>query len=396
MFNSKRFTGTLIFGFTFVAFALFAGCSSDNTPTGTGGGGGGGSNPIAGPLAAATATVPLGIQSAPAGSGAAHGQTTVLRSVGLPQTGPNSLCGLEIWSLNGVPSGPESHGAFLGIKDKSSGATEAIPIGLAQCGPAGDPDVLLATNYDDAFGAVRGWVTPSVELENLTFRSVPVPAGNGVYAPIPFPGSVPPNPLPPTISEPTTPVTLGIWRSVGGDLEITCESDGTAFVASSMHDLIGHGVYTMWGQWVDPAAELTLAPFGGMPNVVVADADGNAEFCRELVYCPMDLAPDASELQYLTLMYMGAGGATFGAVPYEAITTRAFVGIASLPFQSSIPGGIVSFDHLAFRINATGGVDPGPSSPAMCLGPPPAVAGVPMVIGADAMLRRSATDAGQP
>ena len=32
------------------------------------------------------------------------------------------------------------------------------------------------------------------------------------------------------------------------------------------------------------------------------------------------------------------------------------------------PGGIVSFDHLAFRINATGGLDPGPESPIMCVG----------------------------
>lgn len=357
----------------------------------------------AGQLARLTGLLPLLVSVA----AAAHGQTTVLRSVGLPQTGPNSLCGLETWSLNGVPSGPESHGAFLGIKNQSSGATEAIPIGLAQCGPAGDPDVLLATTYDDAYGAAHGWVTPNIELENLTLRDdVPVPAGNGVYGPIPIPGGVPPNPLPPTIAEPTTPITLGSWRSVSGDLEITCEADGTAFVATSMHDLVGHGVYTMWGLWVDLAAVPSLAPFGGMPNVLVADADGNAEYCRELVGCPMDLAPDGSELQYLTLMYMGAGGATFGAVPYEATTTRAFVGVASLPFLSSIPGGIVSFDHLAFRINATGGVDPGPTSPAMCLGPPPAVAGVPssaipivgalMVLGAYAMLRRSAPDAGQP
>jgi hypothetical protein len=328
---------------------------------------------IAGRLAQLAASLPLLVGTGVAGiAPTAHGQT-VLRSVGVAQTGPNSICGLEVWSLNGVPSGPDSHGAFLGIRDDSLGATEAIPITLAHCGLAGDPNVVLATTYDDAFGTSRGWLAPSVELENLGLRSVPVPAGNGIYAPIPLPGSVPPNPLPPTITEPTAPITLGIWRSAGGDLEITCEADNTAFVAASMHDLVPHGVYTTWGQWVDAAGVPSLVPFGGLPNTIAADADGNAEFCRELAYCPMDVAPDGSELQYLTLMYMAAAGATFGAVPYEAFTTRAFVGVASLPFNSSIPGGIVSFDHVAFRINATGGLDPGPESPAMCVGSVPTV-----------------------
>ena len=335
----------------------------------------------------------------------AHGQTTVLRSVGVPQTGPNSICGFEIWTLNGIPSGPESHGSFLGLKDGSSSATEAIQLLPGHCGPLGDPNVLLATSYDDAFGAARGWVTPSVDLENLTFRSIPVPSGNGIYAPIPFAGSAPPNPLPATITQPSPPITLGSWRAARGDLEITCQPDGTSSVAASMHDLIAHGVYTMWGNWVDPSAVVETVPFGGLPNTIVADADGNAEFCRELVYCPLDLAPDASELQYLSLMYMGAGGATFGAVPYEAFTTRVFVGVTSLPFNSTIPGGIVTFDHLAFRINATGGLDPGPTSPAMCLGPAPTVPSLPnsafaligvlLMAGAYMLIRRSIPDVEQ-
>jgi hypothetical protein len=303
----------------------------------------------------------------------AHAQTTVLRSVGVAQTGPNSICGEEVWGLTGIVSGPESHGSFLGIRDDSFGATEAIPIGSAYCA-LGNPNVVLATSYDDAYGAARSWIAPSNQLENLGLRSVPVPAGNGVYTPIPLPGSAPPNPLPPTITAPTTPITLGSWRSVGGDLEITCETDDTASVAASMHDLVAHGTYTMWGHWVDPAGAQTLVPFGGLPNTIVADADGNAEFCRELVYCPLDLTPDGSELQYLTLMYMAAGGQTFGAVPYEVFTESPFTGVVTLPFLSSTPGGIVSFDHIAFRINATGGPDPGPTSPAMCVGPAPTVA----------------------
>ena len=70
---------------------------------------------------------------------------------------------------------------------------------------------------------------------------------------------------------------------------------------------------------------------------------------------------------------MAAGGITFGIVPYEAFTTRAFLGVQPTPFLSTIPGGIVSFDQLGFRINATGGPDPGAQFPAMCVGAAPTV-----------------------
>jgi hypothetical protein len=75
-------------------------------------------------------------------------------------------------------------------------------------------------------------------------------------------------------------------------------------------------------------------------------------------------------------MYMAAGGLTFGAVPYEAFTTRAFLGVEPAPFLSTIPGGIVSFDQLGFRINATGGPDPGTRLNAMCVGAEPTVSSI--------------------
>jgi hypothetical protein len=107
--------------------------------------------------------------------------------------------------------------------------------------------------------------------------------------------------------------------------------------------------------------------------VIVADRHGDAEFCREVDFCPLDLAPDGSSLQFLSLVYHG-DGVTYGAVSSEPFTTRAFVGVQSLPFLSTIPGGIVSFDHLGFRINATGGPNPGPEAPAgMCNGVVPSV-----------------------
>ena len=57
---------------------------------------------------------------------------------------------------------------------------------------------------------------------------------------------------------------------------------------------------------------------------------------------------------------------------------RPFLGIGPQPFLSSIPGGIVSFDHLGFRINATGGPDPGVILPALCQDTAPTVASFPL------------------
>jgi hypothetical protein len=306
----------------------------------------------------------------------AQAQTRVLRAVGVVEMGPNTHCGAPIWSLSGIPVGPESRGEFLGLTNTNAG--RPVTISSNDCdgttGRLGDP---VVTKYDDGYGVVRGWTAPNLALEDLTLNDIPVPAGNGVRAPIPFPGGVPPNPLPATRRIPTEAATLSGWLSASGDLEITCDDvANTAVVASSMQNLIPNAVYTMWAHWTDPVSEVLATPFGDLPNVIVTDASGNAEFCRELVYCPLDLAPDGSEIQFLSLSYMGDGVA-YGAVPYEATTTRAFVGILSLPFISTIPGGIISFDHLGFRINATDGPDAGSTSPAMCLGPAPTVASSP-------------------
>lgn len=316
-------------------------------------------------------------------TGIANSQTRVHRAVGVAQTGPNDRCGTPVWTINGLPDGPDTRGTFLGLEDLSNDATGAEDITPADCDPqSADLGRLVATTYDDSFGTFRGWTAPNVVLENFPLRDIPIPIGNGVYAPIPLPGGVPPNPFPPTIVEPTTPISIGAWIAADGDLEIICDDgDNTATVAARMTNLVPNGVYTMWGQWWDPAEELIVTPFGGYPNTLVADPQGSIEFCRDIHYCPIDLTPDGSELQFISAVYMG-NGATFGAVPYESTTTRAFVGVLSLPFLSTIPGGIVSFDHIAFRVNSVGGPDPGPTSPMMCTGPALAVPNsAPFVIG---------------
>ena len=165
--------------------------------------------------------------------------------------------------------------------------------------------------------------------------------------------------MPPTIAEPTDPITLGSWMAAAGDLEITCDDvEGTAVVAVGLSNLIPYGVYTMWGSWSD-GSSLLQTPLGGLPNVIVADVNGDAELCWDLAFCPLDLAPDGSELQFVSIAFHG-DGVTYGAVPHEPFVTKAFTGLGGLPFVSTIPGGIVTFDQLGFRVHAQGGPDPDP------------------------------------
>ncbi len=293
-----------------------------------------------------------------------------LHAIGVPQTGPNRGCGSPIWTFNGLPPQVETSGAFIAGPAAFGGGF--LPISADQC--ANEPGILVVNYFDSFYAADRGWPTPDARLFSRFLRQVPYPAGDGIHAPIPVAGSVPPNPFPPTRLDPSPPITLGDWIGATGDLEIVCDTtEGVATIAARMQGLIPDGLYTVWGQWADPLPDVVIAPFGGIPNTIVADENGNAEFCRQVQFCPLDLAPDSSELQIVSVMYM-ANGMNFGIAPYQPNREDAFLGLDTLPFQSTLPGGAVSFDHLGFRINASGGPNPTGSPPAMCVGGAPTVA----------------------
>ncbi len=154
--------------------------------------------------------------------------------------------------------------------------------------------------------------------------------------------------MPPTIARPTDPITAGTWLAAGGDLTITCnDQTNTGTVSATFHDLIQNGVYTLWGAWADPTGVVLVVPFGGLPNTVVAGQTGAAGIHRVVDFCPLDLAPDGSQLQYVSLAFHG-DTVTYGSVPSEPFATRAFVGLGGLPFVSTIPGGVVTFDQVGF------------------------------------------------
>ncbi|MGH2371665.1 MAG: hypothetical protein ACRDI2_26130, partial [Chloroflexota bacterium] len=78
----------------------------------------------------------------------------------------------------------------------------------------------------------------------------------------------------------------------------------------------------------------TLAPvaLGGVPNVLVADPRGRAEFTRTLGFCPLTEAA----LKFIDISYH-SDGAVAGGLPVVGL-----------------PSGVVTHTHIAFPINVAG------------------------------------------
>jgi hypothetical protein len=275
-------------------------------------------------------------------------QKQLHKSDGVAVTGPNDRCTEPIWTISGMVAGPATHGTLVGIEDPAPSA-EPIPLVPDDCQTPSDAG--LATFVDGAYFAERGWPDPGEALLNLNLRRVPVEAGNGVRAPIPPAGSVPPNPLPPTIADPAPRITLSSWLEASGRLKIVCKAPGEGQIKITLKKLVPNGLYSVWGVWRDfIASELLTVPFGGFPNVLAANARGKGTYARNLQYCPLNLTPDGSTLMHARVIYH-ADGSIPGTVPAQPFLTSAVVGYGS-SFLSTLPLGIVSFDHVGFRVGA--------------------------------------------
>ncbi len=53
---------------------------------------------------------------------------------------------------------------------------------------------------------------------------------DGIRSAIPAQGLLPPDPLPPTKSEPNDPISLGGWLKASGKMQISCKENGSALV----------------------------------------------------------------------------------------------------------------------------------------------------------------------
>jgi hypothetical protein len=177
------------------------------------------------------------------------------------------------------------------------------------------------------------------DFVNVPFRDVAVITGmDGSRTSVPSHRAPGLPPFAASRSLPNEPTTLGQWLAVNGRARIRCSEAG-ATITIRLREAIPNGVYTVWGIFaVDnpnpngPPLTLLPAAIGGVPNVLVADDRGRAEFTRTLGFCPLT----ETALKFIDISYH-SDSSIYGATP-----------------SSTFPGGVVSHPHLAFPIHVAG------------------------------------------
>ncbi len=253
---------------------------------------------------------------------------------GVAVTGANRRLGEPVWDL-GVPFGLCGFNFVFGFVPGGGN----VPIDLDPSTPL---DTLVATGFDTNLAVVPPFAPfPDPTLLNIPFREVPIIVGpDGTRAPVPSVLDVPG--FAPSKSLPNAPITLGEWLEAEGKLDIECDDDGTAIVKVKLKNLIENGVYTLWGVFgldlfpVD-GMEDTIVPvaLGGVPNVMIADEDGEARIKRTINFCPID----EPRLKTINIAWH-SDGSDYGAVP-------------ELPLLG-LPGGVITHDQVNFAINVAG------------------------------------------
>jgi hypothetical protein len=290
-----------------------------------------------------------------------HHRDRVFHIKGVQVTGINDLCGESIWTFDyPAPLPPDFRTPNFGIYDPRPGATDAIPLTPENCRRS---DAVIATTIDPIFANFLGLPATAIDkrLLNLPVRSVPMPVFfDGIRSTVPSLKDVPrPAAVDLTLSGPSEPITLGQWFRARGDLTIRCDADGSADVFGKFRNLIPNGVYTVWGSWrttpsFAPIETVMPIPFGGAPNSVIADHEGNATFVRNFAYCPMDPINDAvgSKLLFVALVYH-PDGVLYGAAPGPFIEQIQFRDANGSEFTSAAIPGVLIQDQLIFNITGT-------------------------------------------
>lgn len=272
---------------------------------------------------------------------------------GIATTGPNDVCGEPQWLLP-APLPPDLHGTFVGEYNPAPDAVDALPLTPTNC----DDTILLASTVDQAFNATMGWPDADPRIKNIPLWEAPIIVGpDGLRSAVPPLGILPPNPFPPTKSNPNDPLTLGTWLRARGNMTIKCKADGSASVKIRFQNLIPNGVYSMWAAWktIPPGASIpTLVPLplGGVPNALVPDPYGRATFERDLAICPMDPTPDGSQMLFADLAWHSDGN-LYGGVPEMPLNTVEFSAPDGTIFSSPLTTGPVTHDQVGFPITVS-------------------------------------------
>ncbi len=266
-----------------------------------------------------------------------------------PTTGFNTDCDTPVFSLP-APLPVDLRFDFIGLYNPDAPAQgemrDAFTLQQGDCQTSLESYVATTTNFD--LLAALGAPAPDPRLRNLRTHEIPkIASPDGTRFTLPPAGSVAP-PFPPTNNATNNPLTLGEYRGVKGRMVVKCYADGTAHVRIRLRNYQPHELLTIWAIWLatPPGAAAPAPvplPFGGVPNVVVANEHGAARFTRTLSYCPMDTQPNGEQLLLLDIASHFDGN-VYGAVPGTPPVEATFVdpNDPSTTFTSPISEGTVT------------------------------------------------------
>jgi len=252
----------------------------------------------------------------------AHGKRNVERIQGHVATGANIFLDKILYTF------PEpwnqvtviSSGAF-----NDDGSDNALDLVQGMAG-----DTLIVNKVDTVLSGF-----PNVFPQNTPLREIPMyinadfDLGNpsGVF-------ETPRDQL--SRSWPGNPITLGEWSKAEGVMKLKCKKNGNASVKIRFKHMIPNGLYTVWATSGTDEGGLTAVPFGGAPNVFVADDQGGGTWERQLNGCPTDTEGVDNPLLLLEVAYHSDNN-IYGGIPDSAAGGRPF--------------GLSTNTHLNFPIN---------------------------------------------
>lgn len=220
-------------------------------------------------------------------------------------TGSNHRLGEPLWYL-----GPMLKGSFEFVFGHNEEGSEAIP--LTTDSPM---DTIVATGIDPDFLAELGLPADYIEDKflNVPFHNVQLIVNPETAERAFVPNEMDAPGFGVTHGYPNKPITLKRWLKAKAEGRIQCFSNGTAKIRFKAKNLVPNGLYTLWGLYgFDTDGDglqdvLEPAPYGGVPNAIVADGKGRASYSRRLGACPMD----DPHLKYIDVVYH-PDGATYG------------------------------------------------------------------------------------
>eukprot|EP00051_Salpingoeca_urceolata_P011056 m.136048 g.136048 ORF g.136048 m.136048 type:complete len:340 (+) comp16965_c1_seq7:6145-7164(+) len=104
-------------------------------------------------------------------------------------------------------------------------------------------------------------------------------------------------------------IPITAWLGARGELNIACPYGKDAEAKVELTGLVPNAVYVLTATWYSPTTgNLTDLPFGGFPNVIVADKDGKASAHRFLgQFCPMFPVPEGDRIMLLSVDFRADG-----------------------------------------------------------------------------------------